>query len=149
MRAALWPPWPWLSPHARPCQTAEFRRVTARSRQTGLFEAIAIALILFVQTLSSAYATGVGPVPLDAFGNPLCITSGNHSAPADGAHGGIESCCTLACTNAAPALDAPAAGGVVSAPRWLFATLSGALDMTAAGPAFASSARPRAPPVSV
>jgi len=123
--------------------------VTARSRQTGLFEVIAIALILVVQTLGSAYATGLGPVQLDAFGNPLCVTSGSHSAPADGTHGGIQSCCTLACTNAAPALEAPTVGGVVAAPRWLSATLSGTLHLTAVGPAFASSARPRAPPVCV
>lgn len=124
--------------------------MTARSRQTGLIKAIAIALILVVQTLGSAYATGVGPVPLDAFGNPLCITSGGHSAPADGTHGGIQSCCTLACTNVVPLLDAPAADDIVAvSPRWLFATLSGILDLTALRPATVSSSRPRAPPVRV
>lgn len=122
--------------------------MTAPSRQAGLFEAIAIALILVVQTLGSAYATGAGAVPLDAFGNPLCITSGNHAAPTDGSHGGVQSCCALACTNVATLLVTPERGGAVEAPpRRLAATLSGVSSQAAPEPPLAASARPRAPPL--
>jgi hypothetical protein len=66
-----------------------------------------IALVLVLQTFASAQATGLGREQLliDAFGNPLCITSSDktgHRTP----HGNLTECCTLACVG----------GGIVFGP---------------------------------
>lgn len=61
----------------------------------------AAAILLVFQSSLSAFAIGAasGPMPLDAFGNPLCITSSDIS-PQDGESGqppALHECCTLGC----------------------------------------------------
>jgi hypothetical protein len=66
------------------------------------------ALLFLVQSLSGGFAMAAGNVPLDAFGNPLCITSSDHGTPADrGDHGKMPGCCMLGCTTAAMVVGAP------------------------------------------
>jgi hypothetical protein len=62
--------------------------------------AFAAAFILVLQTVGGALAFGVGPSPtqIDAFGNPLCITSVDHDhGSTDGEHSKLPQCCTLGC----------------------------------------------------
>lgn len=68
------------------------------------------ALVFVIQTSITAWAGATaGAIPtLDAFGNPLCITSHDASGPTDGDHGKVPSCCTLGCASVAPVLDQPA-----------------------------------------
>ncbi len=111
---------------------------------------LAAAVSLLLQSILFAWslAGGAHGAPmLDAFGNPLCITS-THSdqapgAPVDGRH---LSCCTLACGASALLGVEPPAGPVLAAP------LSTALDVvrpridSAGPPAERRTANPRAPP---
>jgi len=68
--------------------------------------ALAAAYILILQSVVGALALGAGPNArlLDAFGNPLCITSADHSeqAPARHHNAPLPDCCTAACSNFAP-----------------------------------------------
>lgn len=87
-------------------------RLAAKSRRDGnaVWLALGLAIALLLQTLGTAHATALGgkPVLLDAFGNPLCITSGEHgSAGDDTRHGTLTDCCALACTVAAQTNGAP------------------------------------------
>ncbi|MGD9914518.1 MAG: hypothetical protein AB7S80_10595 [Rhizobiaceae bacterium] len=73
------------------------------------------ALVFVVQTSFVAWAgaaVAAGPT-LDAFGNPLCITSHEVSGSTDGDHGKVPSCCTLGCASVAPVLDQPAGTAVL------------------------------------
>jgi hypothetical protein len=72
--------------------------------------ALAAAWLLLVQALSGSFALAAGRqhVPLDAFGNPLCITSANHDLPAPGSeHGPPPACCLLGCATGAPLAALP------------------------------------------
>lgn len=122
--------------------------MTARPRQSGIL-AICVALVFVVQSLGSAYAIGIGgrPPALDAFGNPLCITSGEHGAPADGKHGGVGGCCTLACASMAPSLGLPEATAATGRVGLKFvAKLAGPVGHVAAEVRSAAPVNPRAPP---
>jgi hypothetical protein len=92
-------------------------RVEALSKRTGTsrtFVALAAAFVLVLQAFATAWAAGVmpsGPM-LDAFGNPLCITStdqqtADHDGPA-GDHSKMPNCCTMGCSNASALLATPA-----------------------------------------
>lgn len=63
--------------------------------------ALAAGLVFVVQTLTVAWTAGAmaaGP-QLDAFGNPLCITSTDHHNPAPaGKHSKLGDCCTFGCS---------------------------------------------------
>lgn len=64
--------------------------------------AFAVALLMALQALLSplALAASAGASPLDAFGNPLCITHVEQPEPASApgkAHSSASDCCTLAC----------------------------------------------------
>ena len=68
--------------------------------------AFVAAWMLIVQALVGAFALGAmanaDPL-LDAFGNPLCITSSDRSALSDEAgHTALPECCTAACGMFAP-----------------------------------------------
>jgi hypothetical protein len=77
--------------------------------------ALAAALLFVLQALASTFVAGAQAdgLQLDAFGNPLCITSGDHSLP-DGKPGGHKQatdCCTLFCSTSTAALGPPPQGG--------------------------------------
>lgn len=59
------------------------------------------ALLLFVQSFGLACQAHGMPVQLmlDQFGNPLCITSGEHGDPAQ-EQGSAPTCCTMGCASA-------------------------------------------------
>lgn len=67
------------------------------------------ALVLVLQSFLSAWATGsyAATPMLDAFGNPLCITSADHdgTTPAND-HSKMPACCTFGCNMASPLLAA-------------------------------------------
>lgn len=95
--------------------------MSGRGRKPRWIVAFVAALAIFVQTFGAAHAAGAmpfGPV-LDAFGNPLCLSSaGETGGPShgDGKSGSFADCCTLGCASVSPALagaDAPEAGHVV------------------------------------
>ena len=59
-----------------------------------------VASCILVLQLASGSNAAFNQVPLDAFGNPLCVSGANHGSketapPAD--HSGKPECCTLAC----------------------------------------------------
>jgi hypothetical protein len=64
--------------------------------------AVVAAALLFVHSIALAWNAGAMPLGpmLDQFGNPLCITSGDHDAPAQ-PHGEVPSCCAIGCMFAA------------------------------------------------
>ncbi|MCV0395531.1 MAG: hypothetical protein K5872_16845 [Rhizobiaceae bacterium] len=71
--------------------------------------ALVAAWMLVVQSIVGAMAQGTGPVPLDVFGNALCITS-THASPGQGGlprHDLIPDCCQAGCIFAAGAHAVP------------------------------------------
>lgn len=79
-----------------------FRRYSGR---TGI--ALVAAYLLVVQALLGSFALGIAAASplLDAFGNPLCITT-TDAAGTDtdrGIHDAVPDCCTVACSMFAPA----------------------------------------------
>lgn len=80
--------------------------------------ALAVALILMLQTAAGALALGKGTPPLDIFGNPLCITSStDHTAPAKSDHPSLPECCTLGCNMFAAAMASPPDGATLPVGR--------------------------------
>lgn len=77
--------------------------------------ALVAALVLVLQSFLGAWATGaLAATPmLDAFGNPLCITSAGHdgTTPA-GDHSTMLDCCVFGCSMASPWLAAAPESGV-------------------------------------
>lgn len=70
--------------------------------------ALVAALMLVLQSMAGALALGQDRIQLDAFGNPLCITSGDHSTPADDSdHPQFPNCCTFGCLSFASPLATP------------------------------------------
>ncbi|MDQ6433300.1 hypothetical protein RB623_04465 [Mesorhizobium sp. LHD-90] len=62
--------------------------------------ALVAAVLFLVQALAgaSALAAGRTQVPLDAFGNPICMTGTDHGVPDGGGdHGKMPGCCMLGC----------------------------------------------------
>ena len=80
--------------------------------------ALVAMFMLFAQTFATAWAAGASPYgpQLDAFGNPLCVTSSvsDAGAPA-GDHTDMSGCCTLGCGTVATALPAPSGDHVAAA----------------------------------
>ena len=63
--------------------------------------AFVAAYMLVIQSLIGAFALGAAAASplLDAFGNPLCITSTDSPAGQDrGTHSDVPDCCTIACS---------------------------------------------------
>lgn len=79
--------------------------------------ALVVALVLVVQSFLSAWATGAMPATprLDAFGNPLCVTSDDHAGGSSD-HSTLPACCTLACSSIAPLLPVPDADAFTASP---------------------------------
>ncbi|MFU0503131.1 DUF2946 family protein [Pseudaminobacter sp. NGMCC 1.201702] len=75
----------------------------------------AIALVatcmLVLQSVAGAFAlgAGTGSVPLDAFGNPLCLagSDGSHTGNDGSEHTKIPNCCALGCGLAASSFGTP------------------------------------------
>lgn len=91
------------------------------------FVALAAALVLVLQSFATAWATGAMPAGaiLDAFGNPLCLTSAdeqtidrNGPGPA-GDHSRMPNCCTMGCSIASPLLATPADDVTIWTPIWM------------------------------
>lgn len=73
--------------------------------------AFVAAIVLVLQAFLTAWSTGAMPLSpaLDAFGNPLCVTSAEFaSGDTDHQPGDLPNCCTLGCSMVAPLLPAPA-----------------------------------------
>ncbi|MEP9375045.1 hypothetical protein [Mesorhizobium sp. KR1-2] len=70
--------------------------------------------MLVLQTVVGALALGTGPAELDAFGNPLCIASTDHSGagPKGSDHSKLTDCCAFGCSMFASAFAAPSEGTV-------------------------------------
>lgn len=62
------------------------------------------AFVLLLQSLLASWSFAASPhdMSLDAFGNPLCITSADHSPPPE-APVKAPNCCMLGCSGAAAA----------------------------------------------
>ena len=86
--------------------------VSYRAATSRLIAALALALVLFVQSVTGAFALGTsaGGPQLDAFGNPLCLNDAGHEGGGSGIpdHSKIPSCCTFACSMFWPGVPAPA-----------------------------------------
>lgn len=74
------------------------RTMRRGSRPIAFMAAVAFAVQFFL----AAWAAGAMPAApgLDAFGNPLCITSGDHGAGSSGGHQALPVCCVLGCNAA-------------------------------------------------
>jgi len=111
------------------------------------------ACMLFLQALVTGLSLGASAASplLDAFGNPLCLTSvdGDATGSDHGGHGGLPNCCTSACSMFAQAAPCGSAGPSLPNPIGTFAfTLRPIFEAPAA--AFApqrSPGSPRAPPL--
>lgn len=68
--------------------------------------ALVAAYLLVLQAAVGALALGAGTMQLDAFGNPLCITSVDHAGKAGGTadHARLPDCCTLGCSTVSAAV---------------------------------------------
>lgn len=111
--------------------------------------ALAAMLILLAQAFFTAWTTGAmasGAMPVDAWGNPLCVTSVEHGA-SDGGTFQIPGCCAMACAMSAAMLAQPA-----GAERSIRADLTGIRLPLVASTPFIDTSRdhdpgsPRAPP---
>lgn len=87
----------------------------ASGRTWSLRVALVAACMLVLQTAFGALALGTSPAELDAFGNPLCIASVDHSeADSKGSdHSKLTDCCTLGCSMFSSAFAAPSGQGAV------------------------------------
>lgn len=113
--------------------------------------AIVAAVMLFVQTLFGSMAFGMAaaaPMTMDAFGNPLCITSmdiADQDAPAG--HTVLPDCCAPGCLTALPLADGDREASALSNP---LATQVEPADLASTNgppaPAEHDPGRPRAPP---
>ncbi|MGQ2906228.1 MAG: hypothetical protein ACT6RL_21610 [Neoaquamicrobium sediminum] len=87
--------------------------LTAHRKDRTVATIAAVILLLQAVFASLAFAAGPGDTTLDAFGNPLCITS--FDAPGDdtgqNGHPVMPDCCTASCS-----MFAPATAGDRSAP---------------------------------
>lgn len=91
---------------------------TLMSRRQPSFRTVLLATALvLLQAFAGGLALGesAAAAPLDAFGNPLCVTSGEHGSPAPAGHGHarLPDCCASGCAAACGA-----AGPVPSAASW-------------------------------
>jgi len=81
-----------------------------RKHHLSAYVAFIAACVLFLQSFFAAYASaGVASQSiLDAFGNPLCITSSlTEPDGKEPAHSKLPNCCTFGCSSVSPLLPAP------------------------------------------
>ena len=76
--------------------------------------ALVAALIFVVQASLSVWAGAAAAAQpmLDAFGNPLCITSDDGSSLPGDDHARQPNCCTLGCSTFSPVLPEPDRGAL-------------------------------------
>jgi hypothetical protein len=79
--------------------------VRTRGTSSGFWIALAAAWLLLVQSIAGSFAAAPQQA-LDAFGNPLCITSTDHSQP-DNDHHKVPGCCILGCNAIASYIASP------------------------------------------
>ncbi len=87
-----------------------------RKDSSRTFVALAAAFVIVLQSFATAWASGSMPsgAMLDAFGNPLCVTSADQPSVAlgdsgpSGDHSKMPNCCTLGCSMVSPLLVTPA-----------------------------------------
>lgn len=92
-----------------------------RTRKAGLIGALALALalVLVVQSVVGAFALGAAGAgqQLDAFGNPLCLNGPDHDGSGGNStpdHSKVPSCCTFACSMFWPGVAAPTNVGQIA-----------------------------------
>ncbi|MEW9806362.1 hypothetical protein [Mesorhizobium marinum] len=126
--------------------------MNATKQQRRLPLALVAAAVLVLNALLSpwAYAAPQGTL-VDAFGNPLCITSADGHAPSPARdHSSFPDCCTLGCAGAAHALAAPpGAGDALAHPLLPRAVAASASEPIVLKPAGHNPGSPRAPPRSI
>lgn len=68
-------------------------------RKAWPFRLAFIATLLFLQSAAGGFALEGTGIPLDAFGNPLCVGRDGHDPAKNsgGSHGTQSGCCGLAC----------------------------------------------------
>lgn len=75
--------------------------------------ALVAAAVLVLQSVFSAWALGATQPMLDAFGNPLCITSADGHSPGPSDHSKLPNCCALGCMGVSHALPVSGDADVV------------------------------------
>lgn len=85
----------------------------AAEHKRNIFVALVAALILLAQTALSGWGSGaMAATPmLDAFGNPLCITSTDPTGGSTSDHSKMPNCCTFGCSTVSPLLAIPDSDG--------------------------------------
>ncbi|BCH33280.1 hypothetical protein MesoLjLc_52100 [Mesorhizobium sp. L-8-10] len=76
--------------------------------------AFVAGFVLVLQAFAAGWAAGAMPSgpQLDAFGNPLCITSIDHDdGDSTGDHSKLPNCCTFGCSFASFTVAAPSGDG--------------------------------------
>lgn len=116
----------------------------------------AAAAVLLLQMALSAWGTGAmaASPDLDAFGNPLCITSvdgpgfgGDAGLPGGGDHSKLPNCCTFGCSMVSPLLVAQDTQSILlSPPTAAIRNGRQSLEISLARHAGYVPGNPRAPP---
>jgi hypothetical protein len=85
--------------------------VNIRQERWKVWTALAAACLFLLQSTAgaSAFATGPRAPVIDAFGNPLCITSGEHTNGGGDQHQMPPQCCGPGCTASSAMPGAPPA----------------------------------------
>lgn len=76
--------------------------------------ACAVVLVLLLQAFFTAWTTGAmaaGSMPVDAWGNPLCVTSADETGSPQGSGVKLPNCCALGCGAAEVTLGHPPLAG--------------------------------------
>lgn len=111
--------------------------------------AFAAACVLVLQTALAAWAAGAMPMPqLDAFGNPLCITSSDDGGASPG-HSTPSNCCEFGCVPAALPLLAPERSAIALPELAVLGTSVPVLREAPSAAPDHDPGSPRAPPASV
>lgn len=125
--------------------------MTSPRKSRSLKVTIAAACMLVLQSAAAAFAIGnaAGAVPLDAFGNPLCITSSEQTSQdgKSGTHGDRLHQCWLACAVGMVAAPTPDEALAAAWPKILSAAPVRPFSDAYAVWRDRHPARPRAPPV--
>lgn len=125
--------------------------VDSRGPGSRTFAALAAALVLVLQGLASAWATGqmAGPPMLDAFGNPICQEDRIGGPSPGNDHGVPSNCCTLACNAAGAAFSPPTAGVLAPPASYAVALEAARIHPPAPTRPEYNPASPRAPPPTI
>lgn len=123
-------------------------RQAAHNRST--IVALVAAVVLVAQSLLGAFTAGAAAhaTALDAFGNPLCITSDDHGGAPGEKPAQLPNCCTLGCGMASLPLAAPTGGGLLLGPLLVRSeTIPASATALVATPPRHGPQNPRAPPL--